>query len=155
MPKRRTDIAMSAEEQEAFLREGHTLQVATNGPDGHPHMVAMWYALLHGKVAFATYVKSQKVLNLKRDPRITLMIEDGEQYHEVRGIVIEGIATIVEGDIKLAAQVLMTSVSRQPAQLVTSDPPEQTLHAAAKRAVIIVEPERVYSWDHSKLGGTY
>lgn len=155
MAKRRSAVAMTDEEQDAFLREGHTLQVASIGPSGHPHLVAMWYALVDGKVAFATYGKSQKVLNLKRDPKITVMLEAGEQYNQLRGLVIEGTARIIEGDVQLAAQVAMTSTSRKPGEMVTTEPTEQTLNAVAKRAVIIVEPDDIYSWDHNKLGGTY
>ena len=155
MPKRRSAIAMTQEEQDAFLREGHTLQVASVGPSGHPHLVAMWYALIDGKVAFTTYEKSQKVLNLRRNPKISVMLEAGEQYNLLRGLVIEGTARIVEGDVPLNARVAATSSSRKPGELVTAPPSEQTLRAVAKRVTIIVEPETVYSWDHAKLGGTY
>ena len=155
MPKRRSLIAMTQEEQDAFLREGHTLQVASIGANGRPHMVAMWYALLDGKVAFATYEKSQKVLNLRRNPNITVMLESGEVYTELRGLVIEGTARLVEGDVMLAAQVASTSTSRKPGELITTEPSPQTLKAVAKRVVVIVEPVEVYSWDHRKLGGTY
>jgi nitroimidazol reductase NimA-like FMN-containing flavoprotein (pyridoxamine 5'-phosphate oxidase superfamily) len=118
-------------------------------------MVAMWYALLDGKVAFTTYEKSQKVLNLRRNPAITVMLEAGERYDELRGLVIEGTARIIEGDVPLNARVAMTSSSRKPGQWVTSPPPEQTLKAVAKRVTVVVEPEDVYSWDHKKLGGVY
>jgi PPOX class probable F420-dependent enzyme len=155
MPKRRNQIAMTEEEQEAFLREGHTLQVASIGPHGYPHQAAMWYALIDGRVHFTTYAKSQKVMNLRRDPRISVMLESGERYDELRGLVIEGEAEIIEGDPELAARVAVASSARRPAESPPGPPPEQTLRTVAKRAVIRVNPVRIYSWDHRKLGGAY
>jgi PPOX class probable F420-dependent enzyme len=155
MPKRRNQIAMTEEEQAAFLREGHTLQVASIGPHGYPHQVAMWYALIDGVVHFTTYARSQKVENLRRDPKLSVMLEDGTPYAELRGLVIEGVAEIIEGDAELAARVMQMSGSRHPAELPMAPPSEQTLRAVGKRAVIRVNPVRVYSWDHRKLGGAY
>ena len=155
MPKRRNQIAMTEAEQAAFLREGHTLQVASIGPHGYPHQVAMWYALIDGKVHFTTYARSQKVQNLRRNPKLSVMLEAGELYHELRGLVIEGDAEIIEGDVELAARVAAMSGSRRPAEPPSGPPSEQTLRAVAKRVVVRVHPVRVYSWDHRKLGGTY
>ena len=76
-------IKMTAEEVDAFLHERHTMSVATIGPDGRPHVVAMWYGFLDGKPAFETYRKSQKVKNLERDPRMTCLIEDGDRYDQL------------------------------------------------------------------------
>ena len=99
MPKRRSAIAMTLEEQEAYLQEGHTLQVASNGPAGYPHLVAMNYTVTDGKVHVTTYAKSQKLLDLRRDPKITVMIEFGNLCGELRGLVIQGQADLIEGDL--------------------------------------------------------
>jgi PPOX class probable F420-dependent enzyme len=155
MPKRRSQIEMTPEEQDAFLREGLTLQVASIGAKGFPHMVAMWYALIDGKVHFTTYERSQKVLNLRRNPKITVMLEAGRPYNELRGLVIEGNATLIEGDPQFAGKVMMMSGSRRPGDEIANPPSEQTLRAVAKRVVVRVDPVRVYSWDHRKLGGVY
>jgi PPOX class probable F420-dependent enzyme len=155
MPKRRNQIEMTPDEQDAFLREGRTLQVASVGPHGYPHQVAMWYALIDGKVHFTTYEKSQKVQNLRRNPKISVMLEAGTPYNELRGLVIEGDAAIIEGDTDLAARVAMMSGSRRPAEPPAGPPSEQTLRTVAKRVVVRVDPVRVYSWDHRKLGGVY
>lgn len=155
MPKRRNQIAMTDEEMTAFLSEGHTLQVASIGAHGYPHQVAMWYALIDGAVHFTTYARSQKVENLRRNPKISVMLETGTPYNELRGLVIEGDAEIIEGDLNLAARVAMISSSRRPAEAPAGPPSEQTLRAVAKRAVIRVNPVHTYSWDHRKLGGAY
>ncbi len=146
---------MTEEEQREFLLEGHTLQVASLQSDGRPHLAAMWYALLDGKIAFGTYAKSQKVVNLLRDPRITVMIEDGVRYNEVRGLVIDGQAEVIQGNPDLAARVLNAAGRHQPGDVPEGEMPAEALRAASKRAVVIVHPEHTYSWDHRKLGGTY
>src|SRR5258707_14419616 len=88
--KRRDLIRMPDEEVRAFLEEGRTLQVATIGRDGFPHLVAMWYVLIDGEVAFWTYARSQKVVNLRRDSRLACLVEAGGRYDEPRGGQIKG-----------------------------------------------------------------
>ncbi len=155
MTKRRSTIAMTPDEQEAFLQEGHTLQVATNGPGGYPHLVAMFYGVIDGKVHFTTYAKSQKVQNLRRDPKITVMVETGKLYSELRGLVIQGQAEIIEGDLELAARVVEGSRAGTGRAQDTTSPTEDARRTLAKRVVIRVNPVHVYSWDHRKLGGIY
>ena len=156
MAKRRSAIAMTLEEQEAYLQaEGHTLQVATNGAAGYPHLVAMYYAVIDGKVHFTTYAKSQKVQNLRRDPKITVMVETGKLYSELRGLVIQGQAEIIEGDLELAMRVVEGSAAGTGRAQDTTSPTEDALRTLAKRVVIRVNPVHVYSWDHRKLGGVY
>ena len=156
MAKRRSAIAMTLEEQEAYLQEeGHTLQVATNGPAGYPHLVAMYYAVIDGKVHFTTYAKSQKVQNLRRDPKITVMVETGKLYSELRGLVIQGQAEVIEGDLELATRVVEGSAAGTGRAWDTTSPTEDALRTLAKRVVIRVNPVHVYSWDHRKLRGVY
>ena len=153
---RREQIRMTAQEIARFLAQGRTLAVATTGADGSPHLVAMWYALIDGKIAFWTYAKSQKAVNLRRDPRLTCMLESGAVYEELRGVQIHGVATLIEDaervrEVGEAIFLRNTSADGQltPAQL-------QLIAAQAhKRIVVIVEPTSVASWDHAKLGGVY
>src|SRR3989440_4702348 len=93
---RRDQIRMTDEEIRTFLEEQRTLQVATIDHDGYPHLVAMWYVLINDEITFWTYAKSQKALNLRRDPRLTCLVETGEQYNELRGVQIKGRAVINE-----------------------------------------------------------
>src|SRR2546423_10984570 len=87
---------MSDEEVDDFLHGRHSMAVATIGADGRPHLIAMWYGFLEGVPAFETYRKSQKVVNLRRDPRITCPVEDGDRYDLLRGGGLIGQGTIVE-----------------------------------------------------------
>ncbi|MFQ5947816.1 MAG: pyridoxamine 5'-phosphate oxidase family protein [Acidimicrobiia bacterium] len=156
----RKDISMTPAEIEAFLREPHILQVATLGPDGWPHLAAMWYVLVDGKVVFRSFSKSQKIVNLTRDPRLTVLIETGEAYAELRGVMIRGTAELTD-DVDYVLEVYGRLAARYP--MVRSEPVElsrQALEAAfgryaAKNTAVAVVPERVTSWDHSKLGGAY
>src|SRR5947209_15049869 len=93
---RREQIRMSEDEIQAFLDEQRTMAVATIGRDGFAHVVAMWYVLVDGKLAFWTYAKSQKALNLRRDHKATCLVEAGEGYNELRGVQIKGRATLID-----------------------------------------------------------
>src|SRR4029079_4706851 len=86
----REQIHMSGDEIRAFLDEQRTMAVATIGRDGFAHVVAMWYVIVDGKLAFWTYAKSQKALNLRRDPRVTCLVEAGDSYGQLRGVSITG-----------------------------------------------------------------
>src|SRR5438105_9300980 len=99
--KQRDRIKMTPDEIDAFVRGRHTMSVATIGADGRPHLVAMWYGFLDGAPAFETYRKSQKVINLRRDPRITCLVEDGDRYDRLRGVELVGTGTIVDDSAAL------------------------------------------------------
>jgi len=153
MPSRRKSIAMTDAEIEAFLREQRVMSVATIGADGRPHVVAMWYAWEDGDPAFWTYGKSQKIVNLRRDPRLTAMVEAGEKYEELRGVEIVADAELIEEpDRVLDFGVQLTERYQGPVG-------EGTLpllrRSAAKRVVVRLRPVKRVSWDHRKLGGAY
>lgn len=154
MPSRRGLIALTDTEQEQMLNESWTLQVASVGHKGFPHLVAMWYVMIDGKIHFTTFGKSQKILNLRRDPKISCMLESGKGYQELRGMVIEGEAELIE-DNAFTAQVMGRVGSKYNGIPVPTDTTEQALKAASKRIVVKVNPVDIYSWDHTKLGGRY
>ena len=154
MPSRRASIALTAEEQEQFLNEGWTLQVATNGPGGFPHLAPMWYVMIDGVIHFTTFGKSQKIVNLRRDPRISVMLETGQAYEELRGLVIRGNAEI-DDDVETTASVMSVVGNKYRGLPIPTETPEAALPAASKRVTVRIRPERIYSWDHGKLGGRY
>lgn len=149
---RRDQIKMTDEEIEELLHGRHTLNVATFNHDGSIHLVAMWYGFIDGCPAFETYARSQKVLNLRRNPSITVLVEDGDDYDELRGVELVGRAEIIEqDDEERLVEVARSVVSRY---YPIDDPAD--LEAAArglmaKRVGIKVVPEKVVSWDHRKL----
>ncbi|MEO8457152.1 MAG: TIGR03618 family F420-dependent PPOX class oxidoreductase [Chloroflexota bacterium] len=151
---RRDQIKMTAEEVEAFLQEQKTMSIATIGPSGRPHVIAMWYAFLDGVPCFWTFAKSQKIVNLRRDPRLTCMVEAGDTYDQLRGVELVAHANITEDE----AEVLRFGVEefeRYQGRKVNDALMAGVKQMANKRVVVKIEVERVVSWDHRKLGGTY
>lgn len=154
MPSRRNNIALSDDEQREFIEQGWTLQVASIGPKGFPHLVAMWYVVIDGVIHFSTFRKSQKILNLKRNPKLTVMLESGEKYTELKGLVIEGNGEIVD-DLETTARVMALVGQKYQGMPIPTETPAAVSPMAAKRVTVRVDPVDIYSWDHAKLGGRY
>ena len=154
MAGRRNQITMSPDEIEAYLDDQRTLQVASINRDGTPHLVAMWYARFDGKLAFWTYSKSQKVVNVRRDPRLTVMVESGDKYEELKGVTIYGRARIVD-DLDEVFRFGDDVYQRYWGPITDDMIREGARAMGRKRVVIVVEPDKTVSWDHSKLGGAY
>jgi PPOX class probable F420-dependent enzyme len=146
----RAQIRMADDEVTAFVERSRTATMATNGADGSPHLVAMWYAVIDGEVWFETKSKSQKVVNLRRDDRITCMIEDGRTYDMLRGVAIEGRAVISEDPDDVWR--VGVSVWERYHGPYTEDVKPLVEMLMNKRVVVRVVPARVRSWDHRKLG---
>jgi PPOX class probable F420-dependent enzyme len=146
----RSKIAMTDDEVAAYLERSRTATMATNGPTGTPHVVAMWYALIDGQIWFETKAASQKAQNLRRDDRITCMIEDGLTYDVLRGVSIEGRATIVEDPDQLWQ--VGVSVWERYSGPYTDEMKPFVEFMLNKRVAVRVDAERVRSWDHRKLG---
>jgi len=156
----RKDITMSPGEVQAFLEAGRTLLVASLHREGRPHLVPMWYVVEDGKVAFRSFTRSQKILNLQRDPRVSVLVETGEAYAELRGVMIEGRARLISDPAyvlalygKLAAKYALAGL--EPRALSPEELESAFGRHAAKNTAVVVEPQRVVSWDHTKLGGAY
>ena len=150
---RRDQIRMTNEEIDQFLQGRHTLNVATYNHDGTIHLVAMWYGFVDGDIVFETFAKSQKVQNLRRDPRITVLVEDGDQYEELRGVEMVGRAEIIE-DWDAIVDVAR-SVLRRYHDLPPEDIDGAAEFMAQKRVGVRIRTDRVVSWDHRKLSGGY
>jgi PPOX class probable F420-dependent enzyme len=144
---------MSDAEVQDYLAGVHTLQVASINADGTPHLAAMFYAVVDGQVGFWTYGKSQKIVNLRRDPRISVMVETGKEYSELRGVTITGTARLVEERDQVFAfgELLYPRYFGE----LNDAAREGIKFTGAKRVVVMVEPSKVVSWDHTKLGGAY
>lgn len=145
---------MSPAEVTAFLRERHNASVATLHADGRPHLVAMWYGLLGEDVAFWTYARSQKVVNLRRDPRASCLVESGGTYAELRGVSLAGTAEVIDDPATVVAVGASIYRRYQEAEL-TEDVRSGLEEMGAKRVAVRLHVEEVTSWDHRKLDGTY
>jgi PPOX class probable F420-dependent enzyme len=148
--KQRNQVEMTAAEIAAFLAERHTLSIATLNRDGSIHMVAMWYGFLEGEIAFTSKAKAQKVVNLRRNPAITVMVEEGDDYDELVGVSIQGTAEIVEDPERMHAAGVSV-FERHTGPYVEERNRRHVDSLLHKRVVIKVLPDKVVSWDHRKL----
>jgi PPOX class probable F420-dependent enzyme len=146
----RSQITMTDEEVATFLEQQRTATMATLGPTGAPHLVAMWYAVLDGQVWFETKARSQKAVNLRRDPRITCMVEEGETYDTLRGVSLEGTGVIVEEPEALWE--VGVSVWERYNGPYTDEVKPLVEFMLTKRIAVRIDVDRVRSWDHRKLG---
>ena len=155
MANKRSSITMTEAEIAAYLKTQTILNIASIGPTGHPHLVAMWYEVMDGKVTFWTFGKSQKIVNLRRNNKITGLIESGDAYEELKGLEIVGTATIIEDYDKILAIGKAVGL-KYNGEGAISDAALPFLEAQAKKRLgIQIEVENIVSWDHSKIGGGY
>jgi PPOX class probable F420-dependent enzyme len=148
----RAQVRMSEDEVASLLGQCRTATIATTGPTGFPHLVAMWYGLLGGKVYFETKAKSQKVVNLRRDPKISCSVEAGESYDQLRGVAIEGMAAIIDDTSSDEYWAAAVSVFERYQGPYTAEMRPFVEVMMNKRVVVRIDPLRVRSWDHRKLG---
>jgi general stress protein 26 len=146
-------IKMTPDEVDEFVSGWHTMNCATMKADGTIHLVAMWYAFLEGAPALETKAKSQKVLNLRRDPRITCLIEEGDRYEELRGVELVGTGEIVEEHDRIF-EIGVSMVERQSGRPFerTPDGIAMVENLIRKRVGVKIHVDKIVSWDHRKLG---
>jgi len=157
----KTDTTMSPEEIDDFLDAPHTLQVVTIGVDGHPHAAPMWYVLRDHEIWFRSFTKSQKIVNLMRDPRITALVEEGVAYSQLRGVMIKGRAELSRDPAVIVN--LYGEISRRYPMLddeILPDGSDAAIEAAFgryadKNTAVRIIPHQIVSWDHHKIGGGY
>jgi PPOX class probable F420-dependent enzyme len=153
---RREQIQLSPDEQLELLDSERVVVIATNGPRGWPHSMPMWFTVRKGEIWVWTYAKSQKVKNLERDPRATLLVETGVDYQELRGIQVEAEAEIIRDVDRVLDFAKELTLRYADGIDELGDDAAATLQAQApKRVAIRFEAVRTASWDHRKLGGTY
>lgn len=140
----REHIKMSPAEVDAFLAEQKTLVVASIGRSGVPHLAPMWFAVLDGAIVFCTDRKSQKIANLRREPRMSVLVEDGETYGELRGVFMEGVAEFTPDVVRVVDAVVARNIG-------PVDDAVALRRAMAKRVAVIFRPDKVVSWDHRKM----
>ncbi len=148
---RRDQIGLTEGEVREYLEESKTIILVSQGPGGFPHPMPMWFAVDDdGSICMATYRSSQKIKNIQRDARVSLLVESGDQYALLKGVVIYGRAEIID-DFERVTDVLLAAAGAES----NASTRNGVAKTAAKRYLIRVKPERVVSWDHAKLGGRY
>ena len=156
MASRRDQIKLSAAEQAELLDSERVVVVSSIGPRGWPHSMPMWFLVRGGEIWVWTYAKSQKVRNLERDPRATLLVEAGFEYTELRGIQIEAEAELIRDPPRVAEFGRDLAIRyTEGIDSIEGDAAAAFEAQAAKRTAIRFVPVRTATWDHRKLGGTY
>jgi hypothetical protein len=151
---RRDQIRMTDEEVAAFLDEQRTVICATNGRDGWPHLMPLWYVVRDGRLWSWTYAKSQKTRNLERDARATVQVETGEQYDQLRGVMFE-CDVVLHRETEDVTALGLEIFARYTGADLGDDVREMVRKQAPKRVGFeFVERSRV-TWDHRKLAGVY
>jgi PPOX class probable F420-dependent enzyme len=156
VPSRRDQIKLSDSEQRELLDTERVVVISSIGPRGWPHMMPLWYVPREGEIWVWTFAKSQKVKNLERNPRATLLIETGFEYGELRGVQIEAEAELIR-DIDPIVEFAKELTVRysEGIESVEGDAVAALQAQAPKRVAIHFHPKRVATWDHRKLGGVY
>lgn len=146
----RSQIKMTDDEVREFIDQQRSATVATVSPDGVPHLVAMWYAVVDGEIWFETKAKSQKALNIKRNPTVSFLVEDGHTYDTLRGVSIEGTAEITDDpDALWKVGVSIWERYNGPYSEEVKPLVEFMLH---NRIAVKISAQRTRTWDHRKLG---
>lgn len=148
---RRNQILLTPEEQAEFLRDARKVALATIDKDGFPHLVAMNFIARDGAILMTSYGKAQKVINIRRNPKVAVMLERGRRYGELRGIMIRGDCEVID-DPQIVRDTMRAIRGRDSADPTLVDIPSAV---SSKRVVLRVTPRKTVSWDHSKLGGRY
>jgi len=154
MSSGRDAVKLTDHEIEELLAENLKVQVASNGHDGVPHLSTLFYIVRGGKIAFWTYARSQKIVNLERDPRVSALVEDGVDYFELRGVSITGRAEIVrdyDEIYSIGSEVATRMVAAESFEALGDFGRETVEKQARKRVGVIVHPEKVATWDHRKM----
>jgi nitroimidazol reductase NimA-like FMN-containing flavoprotein (pyridoxamine 5'-phosphate oxidase superfamily) len=145
----RPDIRLTSDEQAAFLRANRKCALATIDPEGFPHVVAMNFVMRDGACFMTSYGKAQKVLNIRRNPKVAMMVETGSAYAELKGVMMRGDCAIIEDPAAIAEVFAWMAEARGEPR------PEGASRSAPKRVVLKIVPKKTVTWDHAKLGGRY
>ena len=157
MPSRRQSIQMTDTEMNDYLSSQKTLVIVSNGRDGYPHPMPMWFSRDEdGRFYCTTFGKSQKVLNWRRDAKATLLVESGLEYAELKGVVVYARCKVIDDPEEVKDTLLAVNTQGQTLDPAAKAKLRESLgRTAAKRVVLQFTPERYLTWDHSKLGGRY
>jgi nitroimidazol reductase NimA-like FMN-containing flavoprotein (pyridoxamine 5'-phosphate oxidase superfamily) len=156
MPSRRDAIRMTDEELRAYLAGHRRIILVTTGPNGMPHPVPMNYgADSAGRILMSSFRKSQKVRNLERDPRASLLVESGEHYQELKSVIAYCDAEIIDNPERVRSSMAIIRAGESLAETAGETVAAQVEASIAKRVILRFTPFRVISWDHAKLAGRY
>ncbi|MCY3813748.1 MAG: pyridoxamine 5'-phosphate oxidase family protein [Gammaproteobacteria bacterium] len=156
MPSRRKLIELTDDEIRDYLDAEKTLIIVSNGRNGYPHPMPMWFEQdRDGCLYCTTFGKSQKVLNWRRDPKATLLVESGEEYAELKGVMIYARCEVIDDPEQVIDTLVAINTDGEQSDAAQRELRDSVARRAAKRVLLKFVPERYVSWDHAKLGGRY
>lgn len=150
----RDEVRMSEQEVGDLLADNIKVQVASLGPDGAPHLTTLFYIVRDRRIAFWTYARSQKIRNLERDPRVSALVEGGDDYFELRGVSITGRAEIIrdyDGIYSIGSEVATRMIGADSFDSLGDFGRETVEKQAGKRVAVVIHPDHVATWDHRKM----
>jgi PPOX class probable F420-dependent enzyme len=150
----RDEVKMSDQEVADLLDENIKVQVASLGPDGAPHLTTLFYIVRDGKIAFWTYGRSQKIRNLERDPRVSALVEGGDDYFELRGVSVNGRAEIIrdyDQILSIGSECATRMVGADSFEALGELGRATVEKQAQKRVAVVIHPDHVATWDHRKM----
>ena len=147
--KRRNEIAMTDAERNAYLREAGSMALATIDQEGYPHLVAMSFMVEDGVIYMTSFTKAQKVVNIRRNSKVAVMVDSGEVYAELKGVMIRGDCELIEDPNQVFEKIKQI----REFQNRTVNPSEDAVlkERAQKRIILKITPRKISSWDHTKL----
>lgn len=148
---RRNQIQLTADEQADFIRDARKVALATIGKDGYPHLVMMNFIARDGAILMSSYAKAQKVVNIRRNPKVAVMVERGRSYDQLQGVMIRGECEVIS-DPKVVVDTMRAIRGVEAGGAEQVEIPESV---SSKRVILKVTPRKTASWDHRKLGGRY
>lgn len=151
---KRKQIEMTQEERREFMKGAKTITLSSIDQRGYPHSVAMWHEMDGDTVVMTTFGKSQKAVNIRRNPKVSILAESGETYDQLKGVLIRGRAEVVS-DVDACFDLLLRVHETMAGAPLPAAARDALRAQARKRVLIKVTPERVSSWDHTRLGGAY
>jgi len=78
----------------ALLRRPNPAVMATLRPDGAPVTVATWYLWDNGRILLSLDAGRARLAHLRRDPRVSLTVFDGEDWY--RHVSLQGTVTLTD-----------------------------------------------------------
>jgi PPOX class probable F420-dependent enzyme len=147
-------IMMTSEERDTFLGEQRVCRVATVSADGRPHVTPLWFAWDGSALWLYSIVRSRRWTELRADPRVAVVVDAGEEYGELCGVEVTGLAEPVGEAPRTGAEPVPELETVEKVFALKYGFGEQMFHDG-RHAWLRIRPETLTSWDFRKLGGAF
>lgn len=146
-------LRMSRAEAFAEIGSAHTGILVSLRRDGVPIALPVWHVVLDERIYVGAPAHSKKIARVKRDARVSFLVESGERWVDLRAAHVTGRAGIVE-DAELVERVNEAMGAKYSGfgGNRAAMPDDTRGYYERSRAVIeIVPDDRILSWNNSGL----